>query len=130
MWPFTERKNKRRDVFELTELLLVKRLEAEAVLEDKKATSMLAAMERELKFKEKELAFHEARREAARERAKAQRTRAILEGHQTNRFGRHGGDIKKADCRCCANPSDLALTAEEIIFCRSNHPQRGMTYES
>lgn len=123
MWPFSIRSERRKDVYQLTELLLVKRVQAEADLADKKAEAELKTLSRQMEIQAKQLEYHDKKREESRERARAQRLKRSLEGGDPRRFGsnapRHTGD-----CSVCRNPSDPHLTANEIIWHKANHADR------
>lgn len=120
MWPFgrarrerrDDERERRQDVIQLTETLLVKRLEAEAHLEAAKAEAQLKAMERELALQERQLEHHRKMSDERRERARQQRE---LRGADARRFGPVRRPTQPGTCRACVAPGDPTLTAAEII---------------
>jgi hypothetical protein len=118
VWPFTSARERQKSIFELAELLLVKRVEAEARVEEARANAALKNMERELKFKEQELEFHAVKRQRNRERALLMRKNA--RPGQRNRFGPLR-QIEGPTCGLCADPMRRDVTLEMIAL----HNQHG-----
>lgn len=118
MWPFTSARERQKSIFELAELLLVKRVEAEARVEEARANAALKTMERELAFKQKELEWHEIKRSKNRERALLMRKNA--RPGQRNRFGPLR-QIEGPTCGLCDDPMRRDVTLEMIAL----HNQHG-----
>jgi hypothetical protein len=115
MWPFSRaRAERQQDVLQLAELVLVKKLEAEAKLEESKANALLASLERELKIKEKQLEHHEKISAERRERARLQRQDGV------RRFGPVRRAVAASGCAACSDPGSPHLTAAEIIAHRQH----------
>jgi hypothetical protein len=119
VWPFTSARERQKSIFELAELLLIKRVEAEARVEEARANAALKSLERDLKFKEQELEFHAAKRARNRERALLMRSNA--RPGKRNRFGPLRLADERPSCGLCDDPMRRDVTLEMIAL----HNQHG-----
>jgi hypothetical protein len=122
MWPFSRRRPSSADLYQLTELLLVKKLEAEARVEEARADAALKNLERELKLKDQQLAWVSEKRERQRQMAKEQRLNP--QRRQPNRFGPRRRE-EAPTCGLCVDSQRRDVTLEMIAM----HNQHGSPVE-
>lgn len=108
---------KRKDLFELFELFLIRRVEADIALEDKKAEVRLKVAEADAQTK---LKLEELRQQRKQLRASqvAERNRTYPRDANGRLLPRSGIRPGQTACPVCANPSDAGLTVEMI---RAHH---------
>lgn len=127
MWPFSSRRERRKDIFEMAELLLVKRLESEAQVESARADSQVKLLERDLKIANQRMEHADKLSEERRERARLQRQNRAVNGDGKRWFGNmpRQGQQQIEECPVCRDPSSIHLTADQIIWHRAQrHPDR------
>ena len=104
---------RRKDLFELFELFLVRRVEAEVALEDKKAEVRLKVAEADAQTKLKLEELRQQRKQLRASQA-AERNRTYARDERGRLLPRQ----QQSGCPVCANPSDAGLTVEMI---RAHH---------
>lgn len=114
---------KHRDLFDLLELFLVRRVESELALEERKAEVRLKVAEADAQTRLKLDEIRQQRRQLRASQA-AQRNRTFprdAQGRITAPNGRYG-------CPVCANPGDPHLTVESIrLHHAAGHGNGGAT---
>jgi hypothetical protein len=98
-----------RDLTQLLELFLIRRVEAELKLEEKRAEVALKNVERDAELKAKELEYRQKRRELRATQA-AIRNRT----YPRDAKGRLASPSARADCPVCRDPASPTLTVEAI----------------
>lgn len=110
---------KRKDLFELFELFLVRRVEAELSLEDKRAEVRLRVAEADAQTK---LKVEELRQQKKQLRASqaAERNRTYARDANGRLLPRARVTAGQTGCPVCANPSAPELSVEQIRWHHAN----------
>ena len=108
---------KRKDLFELFELFLIKRVEADLALEEKKAEIRMKTAEADAQTKLKLEEIRQQRKQLKATQA-AERNRTYPRDRNGRLLPRQSLLPGQSGCSVCSNPSDPGLTVEMI---RAHH---------